>query len=206
MNVKHFASLVVLALVVGRGTVLSGQSYAEEGAVNGGVAGAIIGGIIGHQNDETAEGALIGGAVGALAGGLLGNDRDQQQWRAYQYQQQQQIRYQNGVSFNDVVVMSQSGVAPHVIINQIQTNGVRQRPSVNDIIGLHQRGVADSVLDAMQRARLATAPYRVRQPRPVVPARPVFIEHYYEPAPVIVHPWPAYGPGIHLHYDHHWHH
>jgi hypothetical protein len=169
------------------------QSEAERGAVGGGVAGAVIGGIIGHQNDETAEGALIGGAVGAIAGGLLGQERDRQNYRDYQYQQYQLARYNAGVSFQDVIVMSQSGVSPSVIINQIYANGVQQRPGVNDIVALHHQGVAEPVIDAMQRARLATA-------LPPVVHRPVVVEHYYEPRPVYVYP---HCHGHHFHYDFH---
>jgi hypothetical protein len=178
-------------------TPLGAQTEAERGAVGGGVAGAVIGGIIGHQNDETAEGALIGGAVGALAGGLLGRERDQQNWQNYQYQQQQAVRYSQGVSFQDVVVMSQNGVSPQVMINQIQANGVQQRPGVHDIIGLHQQGVSEAVIDALQRARLATAP------PPVIQERPVIIQRYYQPQPYFIYPQPR--PGFQIEYGHHWH-
>jgi hypothetical protein len=198
--------LPVFLVCVLSGSALWAQSHTERGILGGGAAGAVIGGIVGHQNDETAEGALIGGAVGAIAGGLLGNERDRAIQQQYYQQQQQIIRYQQGVSYNDVVVMSQNGVSPQVIINQIQANGVQQRPGVQEIIWLHQQGVSEAVLDAMQRARLATAP-------PVVPVRPVVIEHYHEPA-VIVDPWHHHydwhhhhhhDPGIHFHWGHHWH-
>ncbi len=169
------------------------QYETQRGAVGGGVAGTVIGGIIGHQNDETAEGALIGGAVGAIAGGLLGQERDRQNHREYQYQQHQIARYQAGVSFQDVIVMSQNGVSPSVIVNQIYTHGVQQRPGVHDIIGLHQQGVAETVIDAMQRARLATAP--------VVQQRPVIVEQYYEPRPVVIYREPCHHG--HWHYDFH---
>lgn len=178
-------------------SILTAQYETRRGALGGGVAGAVIGGIIGHQNGETTEGALIGGAVGALAGGLLGAEREQQNYQAYQYQQQQAVRYQQAVSFQDVIMMSQSGVSPHVIIGQIQANGVQRRPGVNDVIGLHQQGVHETVIDAMQRARLATETY------PVVQQRPVIVERYYEPAPVIVYPAPP--PPCHYHFRHHWH-
>jgi Glycine zipper len=189
--------IVGLALAGLFASGISAQVETRRGALGGGVAGAVIGGIIGHQNGETTEGALIGGAVGALAGGFLGAERDEQNWRAYQYQQQQTVRYQQAVSFQDVIMMSQSGVSPHVIIGQIQANGVQRRPGVHDVIGLHQQGVNETVIDAMQRARLSTESY------PVVQQRPVIVEHYYEPAPVIVYPAPP--PRVHYHYGHHWH-
>jgi uncharacterized protein YcfJ len=167
-----------------------GQYETRRGAVGGGVAGAVIGGIIGHQNDETAEGALIGGAVGAIAGGLLGQEKDRQVYRGYQYQQQQAALYQQGVSTYDIVVMSQNGVSPQVIINQINMKGIQQRPGVHEIISLHQQGVNETVIDAMQRARLATEPVQV------IPQRPVVVEHYYQPEPVIYYP----SPRVHYHY------
>lgn len=196
----QFVSTWALAIIVlTLPSIGVAQTETERGAVGGGVAGAIIGGIIGHQNDETAEGALIGGAVGALAGGLIGNERDQQAWRHYQYQQQQEVRYRNGVTFADVVMLSQSGVSPGVIINQIQSNGVQQRPTVHDIINLHQQGVSEPVIDAMQRARLATETWSTPT---YAPQRPVVVERYYEPAPpVIIYRQPQ--PGFHFHYGHH---
>ncbi len=179
---------------------LRAQSETQRGIVGGGVAGAVIGGIIGHQNDETAGGALIGGAVGAMAGGLLGQEKDRQMYQQYQVRQQQAARFQAGVSSGDVVMMTGSGVSPQVIINQIQVNGVRQRPDVHEIISLHQQGVAEPVIDAMQRARLATAP------SPVVYPRPVVVERCYPPDPVIIYrPAPAPIPWRYDYYRHHHH-
>lgn len=189
---------LAITIVVASHSLTWAQNNTERGAVGGGLAGAVIGGIIGNQNDETAEGALIGGAVGALAGGLLGNERDRQIERHYYYQQQQLLRYQSGVSMFDVVTLSQNGVSPPVIINQIQMHGVQQRPGVHEIINLHRQGVDASVIDAMQRARLATEPVAVVRPRPVV------IEHYDEsPRPVIIYHDPC--PHSHFHFSHHWH-
>lgn len=199
MSIRSIFPGVVLVLLAS--SAVHAQTETGRGMLGGGAAGAVIGGIIGHQNHETAEGALIGGAVGAIAGGLLGNNRDQQNYRNYQYQQQQAVLYSQGVSFQDVVVMSQNGVSQQVIINQIQTNGVQQRPNVHDIINLHQQGVAEPVINSMQQARLATQPY------PVVPPRPVVYERYYQPQPYIIYHEPQPGFFFHYgHHDHHWHH
>ncbi len=193
MSTRSILLGVVLLLLVS--PAVCAQTETGRGMVGGGAAGAVIGGIIGHQNDETTEGALIGGAVGAIAGGLLGNQRDQQNYRGYQYQQQQAALYRQGVSFQDVVVMSQNGVSQQVIINQIQSNGVQQRPGVHDIIGLHQQGVSEPVINAMQQARMSTQPY------PVVQQRPVVVEQYYQPQPYIIYRQPQ--PNVFFHYGHH---
>lgn len=192
----HCLLLALLAGLSGSARLVA-QSETERGAVGGAVAGAVIGGIIGHQNDETAEGILIGGAAGGLLGGLMGQNRDQQVYRYQEYQRQQAVRYYRGVSLQDVVTMSHNGVSPQVIINQINMNGVQQRPGVQEIISLHQQGVPEPVIDAMQRAPLATAT--------AAPARTIVVEPgcYHTPPPVIIYRRPPvhYGWG---HFHDHW--
>lgn len=195
----------------------------QRGAIAGGTAGAVIGGIIGHQNDETTGGALIGGTLGVLAGGLLGKQQDQFEQERFQYQQQQAhqqaIQYANGVSINDVIALTRSGVDYTVIINQIQSSGVQQRIGVDEIIALHQNGVNNQVINVMQEAHLAgverVAPpvevvpvvpayssgtvYELPGPRPIVVPRPVVIK----PGPIVIkrsvpvpsRPRPHYGHG-----------
>lgn len=213
---------VLFLLAAAGSTPANAQSRARDGATAGGVAGAIIGGIIGHQNDETPEGALIGGAVGALAGGLIGKSQDAElerqryyQQQAY-YQQQQQLYAQqqavtnSGVGVHDVVSMTRSGLSESLIISQLQAKGVQRRLEVSEIIALHQQGVSDTVISAMQQAPLATqlagsaqtsgplpqlvAPQPViRQSsvivhEPVIYARPpVYMEHVYYPYPSFYH-------------------
>lgn len=199
------------------------QGRTTGGAAVGGAAGAIIGGIIGHQNDETPEGALIGGAVGAITGGLIGRAQDNQinQQRIYRdqayYQGQQEAYAQqqtiaaSGVSMNDVVNMSRSGISDSVIMSHLQSKGVQRRIEVSDIIALHQAGVSDTLIGVMQQAPLATqlaAPAArpqsvvVQQPNVIVQERPV----YYRPAPVIVHEYYEPYHGHYFHGGHHGHH
>ena len=172
------------------------QSNTQRGAVAGGTAGAIIGGIVGNQNNETAEGALIGGAIGALTGGLMGNDRDRQIQQQFYYQQQQAAAYRNGISMNDVINLSGNGVNSEVIINQIQINGVQRRIGVNEIIALHQQGVNNRVIDAMQRAPLATevTSHQKKSPYPVV------VEPVVVPRVIWATPRPHYPPYYHRPY------
>lgn len=194
-----FRSLALMAtLVWACPPLLLGQYQARDGAAVGGTAGAIIGGIIGHQNDETPEGAIIGGVVGAVAGGLIGNARDQQQARERYYQNQlAQQRYQMEqmarppVTVNDVITMTRNGLSEQVIINYLNANGVPRQLTVSEIIGLHQQGVSENVIAAMQRAPLSQNLSRQDEShyRPTPPANPTTII-VHEPYPVI------HGPAV----------
>ena len=143
---------------------------------SGGIAGAVAGGLIGDNNGEAGAGAAIGGVVGAVTGGLLGNAADKeaaliQQERMYQQQELQQQQFavtQSAVSPTDVINMTRSGLSDSVIINQINQRGVQQTLQVPDIISLHQQGVHELVITAMQQAptgvqRVARAPQPVTQ-------------------------------------------
>lgn len=169
------SALLVSALVTGTAQAQlfqAPQSNAQQGAGLGGIAGAIIGGIAGHQNDETLGGVAIGGMVGALAGGLAGKSQDRMQFEQQQYQQQVfQERVGRAVSLEDAVILTRSGVSPNLIINQINDHGVTHRLVVNDIIQLHQNGVSESVITAMQSARLASQPRISQVPAPVIVQR-----------------------------------
>ena len=168
------------------------QSNAQQGVKLGGIAGAIIGGIAGHQNDETLGGVAIGGAVGALAGGLAGKSKDNHLIQQHQYQQHAQLAQQErlgrAVSLEDAVILTRSGVSPNLIINQINDNGVTHRLVVNDIIQLHQNGVSESVITAMQSAHLASQPFssaRISQAQ-----APVVV---HRQAAVVLQPVPPIG-------------
>ncbi len=205
LSKNHLILLLISALACCPAGLLRAQSNTQRGALAGGTAGAIIGGIIGNQNDETPEGILIGGAVGALAGGLIGNDHDQQMRREFYSQQQQQAAFRNGVSLNDVISLTRNGVGSDVIINQIQLNGVQQRIGVNEIIALHQQGVDNRVIDALQRSPLAGAlPVRMAPTMVVAPTvvphvvrvpYPYHHRHYHRP-----YPYRPAGAGFHFHY------
>lgn len=222
---KSFTVVLVLSYSLLAGYASGQATNTQRGAVTGGAAGAIIGGIIGHQNDETPEGALIGGAVGAIAGGLLGNQKDRVNYDAYQYQQQrayqQAADFSRGVSVNDVVSLSQSGVSSNVIVSQIQTHGVQQQIGVNEIISLHRQGVDNQVISVMQQAHLAgshsgpiatTPQYRtppaVAIERPVIVERPIVIQPrpvVVAKQPVVIKRYPSYGysrPRPHPHHRH----
>lgn len=191
-----FRSWMVWLLVVIGPTVAFSQNNTRDGVALGGIAGAITGGIIGHQNDETPEGALIGGAVGAIAGGLIGNAKDRtiEQQRYYQYQAVQQQRM--AVTYADIINMSRSGVSDNVIINQIRTNGIVRKLETHDIIALHQQGVSEVVIDAMQRAPIAGVTYVA--PAPVPQPRRTTVIEYHVTRPRYVPAYP-YHPHYHAH-------
>lgn len=183
--------------------LVSAQTNSQRDAVIGGVAGAIIGGVAGHQNDETPEGIAIGGVAGAIAGHVLGKAKDRNIQEQYQFQQQvaqaeQQIQYeqavqlQKAVSVQDAIALSNSGVSPQLIINQIHSSGVQQEIGVAEIITLHQNGVSELVINEMQQSSVggpAPATIITKEPAaviveaapPVVVARPrptiVFEQH-----------------------------
>ena len=152
---------------------VSAQGNAQRGATVGGIAGAVAGAAIGDHNGETGAGAAIGGMIGAFAGGLLGNAEDKQQayQRQLKYQQTQrrQFQYQrSAVSSADVIAMTRNGLSEQVMINQIQQRGVQTRPQVAEIIALHQQGVSENVITAMQQAQDRPS----QQSRPAQYSRP----------------------------------
>jgi hypothetical protein len=148
--------------------------HRRRGAIFGGLAGAAVGAVIGDKGDNETAGALIGGAVGAVAGGAIGDQKDrriqqqhyhhhqtrhyQQQLSAQQAQQQATVDWQTqqqiarAVSMEDVVTMVRRGLGEATVMQYVRVNGVRHRLSVGDIINLHQQGVSEAVINAMQSA------------------------------------------------------
>ena len=121
---------------------------------------------------------MIGGLIGAAAGGVLGNQADRaDDVRQYQYQQQQVQARQSAISLAQVIEMSQSGLSPTVIVNQINSQGVWSRPTANDLIYLKQNGVSDQVIGALQTGRPVDEPSATRAHRETVVERsPVYVE------------------------------
>jgi uncharacterized protein YcfJ len=187
------------------------------GAVVGGASGSLIGAAIGSGEGKTGKGALIGGLIGATAGGVLGNQADRaEDLRQYEYQQQQFEARQSAITLQQIIEMSQSGLSPSVIVNQINSQGVWTRPTTNDLIILKQNGVSDQVIAALQTGRFANEPARTRLYRePIVERAPVVVEpifvapiphgpHCFGPYPGWHSPGPRYGyrahGGLHVHF------
>jgi len=196
----------------------SAQVNTQRGSVLGGLAGAAAGAAIGDHNDKPLAGALIGGAVGLVTGATLGNARDRQivDQRAYNYQQQQfqQQQYSQQIAKtvtpHDVITMTRSGLSETVIINHIQANGVRQELQIADVITLHDNGVSERVISAMQHCRVGAAtaavpvaaPVQVYQtPRPIVVEQYVTPRYHYSPPPR--HYYGPRYPSRSIHFSHH---
>lgn len=178
----------------------SAQFHTQRGAVLGGLTGAAAGAAIGHQNGETAEGALIGSAIGLFSGALIGNSVDAEQSRQRYVEQQYLAQNARAVTVSEVLSMTKNGVSDGVIINHINQHGVQQRLEVSDVILLHQQGVSEPVLTALQRAPIGGSPVYVAPPR-AYPA-PVIVQEYHYVRPT----YPVYGPRYYRpHHPHHGH-
>lgn len=181
--------------------LVSAQTNSQRDAVLGGVAGAIIGGIAGHQNDETSEGVAIGGVAGAIAGHVLGTAKDNSIQQQHHYQQQaaqaeqqrqyqQAVQLQKAVSIDDAIALSNSGVSPQLIINQIRSSGVQQEIGVSEIIAMHQNGVSELVINEMQQSSVGgPAPTTIVTQEPAVVVEPAVI--VAAPPVVVARPRPT---------------
>lgn len=190
----RFALLAGLAVL---GTPAMAQHNTQRGAALGGLAGAAAGGLIGDHNDKAGPGALIGGAIGAVTGAVLGNahDRDAALARPRAAWQTPPVAAQQAVTPTDVIQMSRSGLSDSVIVTQIRQRGLAQRLEVHDIIMLHQQGVSETVITAMQQSAGAAAPSAA--PVQAAPS-PVVVEQHYRVVPHYIAPAPHY-------YYHHYH-
>jgi hypothetical protein len=88
----------------------------------------------------------------------------------------------------EVIAMTRAGVAPELIVNYIHSSGMVQPITAQDVIYLHQQGVPDEVIQAMQ------APPGPPAPVAAVPVAPA-------PSPVVVEEYrPYYDPFWHPYY------
>jgi len=194
-----YASLILPVIIA---QSLPAQDHAGRGAVLGGVGGAALGAAIGENNDEPLAGAIIGGALGMITGATIGKSMDQEEARYRAIQQQRAWQLQRAVSVSDVVTMTHNRLSDSVIIGHIQQNGVQRRLEVADIISLHQQGVSEAVISAMQRAPLATcAPAAVPQYR-----TPVIVEEHHYVTPRVYYRYPYGHPRYHHAHHYHRHH
>jgi len=178
---SHKSRLLLLAFTTGY--VLVAQAgcrspyYADRGAVAGGLTGAGVGALVGHAVGDTGAGAAIGAGVGALTGGAIGGALDdiEARNRAEIAAQMGRPVAQGAATIGEVVAMSQAGVDPRLIVNYVNNSGMAQPVNAQDVIYLHQQGVATDVIQTMQTPRVAQAPVRVvSQPGPVI-----IEEHHY---------------------------
>ncbi|MHB0958068.1 MAG: glycine zipper domain-containing protein [Pirellulaceae bacterium] len=172
--------------------------YADRGAAMGGVAGGLAGAALGDRSNNALGGALIGTAVGALSGAAIGDSMDAEVERRQALIEAKVGRRMSGaVTTSDVMTMSRSGLGDEVIINHVRANGMVSQLTPNDIIQMHENGVSERVINAMQQM----ASTQVVAP-PAAYSAPIIIEESYMVPPPYWRPRPyCYGPGpYHHHY------
>ena len=168
--------------------------YADQGALAGGLTGAGVGALVGNASGNTLAGAAIGTGVGAVAGGLIGGGLDQVEAknRAMIASQMGRQIPPGGVTVNDVVAMTRSGVDEELIVNHIRANGVGQPIQANELIALQQQGISKNVIGAMQ----ASPPQgMMAQQGPPMGVPVGYPGPYYYPPP----PPPYWGYSYHSH-------
>ena len=196
---REFCAFFVVSLALAAVGGCRSPYYADQGAAFGGVTGAGVGAIVGEAvSNNPLAGAAIGAGVGALTGAVAGDALDEIEAR-----NRAEIAAQLGrdvrpgaATIQEVVAMTQSGVDPRLITSYVQNSGIAKPVSANDIIYMHQQGVASEVIEAMNNPppAQAAAPVRVGT-RPT----PVIIEEHY-------HSDPFWCPPPRLHYRYHHHH
>jgi hypothetical protein len=139
------------------------QTNTGTGLLAGGALGALAGGAIGAATHHAGAGALIGAAAGATIGGVAGASEDH-------HERQQDIRaaQRRALGLQDVVSLTQSGTSDEIIINQINTSPTMYRLSADEIKYLHDSGVHDGVIVAMQATASRPPVVYVNDPPPVV--------------------------------------
>ncbi len=179
--------------------------YADRGALGGGLAGAGVGAIVGNAVGSTAAGAAIGAGVGALTGAAVGNSLDE-----IAAQNRAQIAGQLGrqvqagaANVGEVVAMSRAGVDSRLIVNYVNSSGIGQPVTSQDVIYLHQQGVSSDVIQVMQTPRVARGPgpppgtvLLPGQPGCYYPPR----HHYYYPPHHHGYYGPRFGWGVSIHH------
>lgn len=182
------SALLMLAIL----TCVSCRSpyYADHGAALGGVAGGLTGAALGNSSGNALGGALLGTAVGALAGSAIGDSMDAEVERRQALIEARTGRRMAGaVTINDVQTLTKSGLSEDVIVNHIEANGVATPLTPREIIQLHESGVSENVINAMQRAAsYSVAAVPVRQAPPVIIEETYVVPPYWHSRPYY------YGP------------
>ncbi len=182
---KH-AIWTMMAMVLGTGC--QSPYHADQGALFGGLVGAGSGAIIGNQLGNTGAGAAIGGALGAITGAAVGSGLDDIEARnaanvaAIEQRLGRQVAA-GAATVDDVIAMTNAGVAEELIVNHVRNNGSAVRLQAADIISLQQQGVSSRVIAALQAP---PAPQQQMTASPVVvqsaPA-PIIVEEYHYGSP-----------------------
>ncbi len=137
------------------------------GALIGGAVGAFAGGSIGNQKDRRIEDHYRHAQQTRVYRQQLSQQQSNADWQAQQFAQQQMAQEQRqrqeqqqasrALSIEDVVTMVGSGLAESTIVQYVRVNGVQYPLRVADIISLHDQGVSEAIINAMQTAPVASA-------------------------------------------------
>lgn len=157
--------------------------YQSQGTGVGALGGAGVGALVGSATGDAGTGALVGAGVGALTGNVVGGAMDdiEARNRAEIAATMGRPPVAGAATPGEVVAMSRAGVDPQLIVNYINTSGVAQPASAQDVIYMTQHGVPPTVIQAMQAPRVAQAAPVVVPPPPPGPV--VVEEVYYGPPP-----------------------
>ncbi len=174
-RVSTYCLLVLVTTIAAGGCA----THTGTGMLTGAGLGGLAGGIIGHQTGDTAAGAALGAGLGGIAGGVIGAGQDENDRRNENRIAAAEARLNapGPVSIDEVIQMARSGVHESTIISTIRSSGAAFHLSPSDVVYLHNNGVSDRVITAMQQARRPV----VRGTPAVVYERPVIVE----PAPVV---------------------
>ena len=136
---------VIIGCLLVTGCATNRGRLAGVGAMTGAMAGAALG--------KDAKAAAIGSAIGGVTGAVVGESLDEQQARNEAIiAQQMGQRLEGATTTQQIIAMSQAGLGDQVIATHINTYGIANPPTANDLITLRQAGVSDGVLQAMQTA------------------------------------------------------
>jgi hypothetical protein len=163
----------------------SSMNNTQSGALGGGLLGAGLGGLIGAAAHRPLEGALIGGALGTGTGALVGHAEDQAEKRQEIRQAQATAAAQQAAAaaprLPDIVAMTEHGVSPTNIINEIRGSGAYYELNSQDVIYLKDHNVSEDVIAEL----LNRNPHRTVGPGGVIYQRPVYVyDPYPSPPPV----------------------
>jgi hypothetical protein len=153
------------------------DTAAGTGALAGGALGTGIGALAGGRNSGTA--ALAGGLIGAAAGGIGGALVDANKEKKAEQTAAAQVAAR-APSLEDLVRMTQSGVADGQIIDQIRTSGGVYHLTSDQLIYLNQNGVHQAVITELQATAYRT-PRRIYVDQP--PPPPVV---FVDPGPPVI--------------------
>jgi hypothetical protein len=143
---RSAAVLILLALPWATGC------FTLAGGAIGGTLGGGVGLVGGVCTGHPVEGITIGATGGAVVGAATGAVVDTVITAPLRIPGAiaDAVRSPPGMSVDDVIDMHESGVATDMIILQIQAEGMKKRPTSQDLVRLAQKNVAQDIVIAMR--------------------------------------------------------